>query len=141
MKFVDEFKEFALKGNVFDLAVGVIIGGGFGKVVDSLVTDVIMPPIGLVIGKGFTDKYVLLKQGTDGLNSYASLEAAKKAGAVVFAYGSFVTVVLNFLILALAVFAMVKIINRWRRTEAPAPAPPTPTEELLTEIRDELRKK
>ena len=132
-----EFKEFALKGNVMDLAIGVIIGGAFGKIVDSLVNDIVMPLIGGVVGKvDFHNKFISLV----GSNA-ATLEEAKKAGATL-AYGSFITVVINFVILAFVIFLMVKAINQVRREEATEPAaPPAPTteEKLLTEIRDLLK--
>lgn len=141
MSMVSEFKEFAVKGNVLDLAVGVILGAAFGKVVDSLVNDLIMAPVGAVTGKGFVDSFVVLKAAPSGASTFDSLEAARKAGAVVFAYGNFVTTVFNFLIIAFAVFMLVKLANRWKKPEAVAEAVPTPSEVLLAEIRDELRKK
>ena len=132
-----EFKEFAVKGNVVDLAVGVIIGGAFGKIVDSIVNDLINPILGLVVGKmDFNNKFISLVG-----SPATTLEEAKKAGATL-AYGSFITVLINFIILAFIIFLMVKAINRMRRQEAAAPsAPPAPTreEELLTEIRDLLK--
>lgn len=139
MSMMSEFKEFALKGNVMDLAVGVIIGGAFGKIVDSLVGDVIMPVVGAVTGGlDFTNKFIPLAGQTA-----ATLEEARKAGAVL-AWGSFVTILLNFIILAFVIFMMVKQINRLKRAEpAPAPeAPPAPPEDvvLLREIRDALKK-
>lgn len=137
-----EFKEFAIKGNVMDLAIGVIIGAAFGKIVDSFVNDLIMPIIGLVTGGiDFTNKFALLKSGTDNAASYATLEAAKAAGAVTLNYGQFITIFINFLIVAFALFMVVKAVNRMRREEAAAPeAPPAPTKEeaLLMEIRDLL---
>jgi large conductance mechanosensitive channel len=136
MSFVTEFKEFATKGNVVDLAVGVIIGGAFGKIVDSLVGDVIMPIVGRIFGGlDFSNYYIPLSGQTA-----TTLIEAKKAGAVI-AYGSFITVALNFIILAFIIFVMVKQINRLKRAE-PA-APPAPTAEdvlLLREIRDSLKK-
>jgi large conductance mechanosensitive channel len=135
---MQEFREFAVKGNVMDLAVGVIIGAAFGKIVTSFVEDIVMPPLGLVTGRGknLADLYLNLSG-----RSYASFADAKKAGAAVIGYGSFLSNVFNFLIIALAVFLMVKAVNRLRRQEAVAPsAPPAPTKEetLLTEIRDAL---
>lgn len=139
MGFFSEFKEFAVKGNVMDLAVGVIIGGAFGKIVDSAVNDLIMPLIGKVVGGlDFSNYYVALSGQAAGL----TLADAKKAGAV-FAYGSFITVALNFAILALIIFIMIKQINRLKREEpaAPAAAPVTPEDiVLLREIRDSLKK-
>lgn len=137
---MQEFKQFAMKGNVVDLAVGVIIGGAFGKIVDSLVQDVIMPPIGKLFGGlDFANYYLPLNnQGTQ-----LSLLEAKKAGAVL-AYGNFITILLNFLILAFIIFQMVRLMNKARRGEAPAQPPaaaPTPEDILLLrEIRDALRK-
>ncbi len=139
MSFFTEFKEFAVKGNVMDLAVGVIIGGAFGKIVDSLVGDLIMPIVSKIFGGlDFSNYFIPLAGQTEG-----TLEAAKKAGAVL-AYGNFFTVALNFIILALVIFVMVKQINRLKRDEpAAAPAAPAPTPEdiqLLREIRDSLKK-
>ncbi|HYR25536.1 MAG TPA: large conductance mechanosensitive channel protein MscL [Aquabacterium sp.] len=139
MSFMSEFKAFAVKGNVVDLAVGVIIGGAFGKIVDSLVNDLIMPLVGKVVGGlDFSNYYLALAGQPAGL----TLADAKKAGAV-FAYGSFLTVALNFVILAFIIFLMIKQINRLKN-EAPAePATPAPTPEevvLLREIRDSLKK-
>ena len=136
MSFMTEFKEFATKGNVMDLAVGVIIGGAFGKIVDSLVGDLIMPIVSKIFGGlDFANYFIPLAGQTA-----TTLVEAKKAGAV-FAYGNFITVALNFVILALIIFAMVRQMNRLKR-EAPAAAPaPTPEDVvLLREIRDALRK-
>ncbi len=141
MSMVTEFKEFAVKGNVIDLAVGVIIGGAFGKIVDSVVGDLIMPIIGAVVGKlDFSSLFVVLGQNPDNLTALADL---KKAGIPVLAYGSFITVAVNFGILAFIIFMMVKQINRLKREEpaAPAEAPATPEDiALLREIRDSLKK-
>lgn len=140
MSFMSEFKTFALRGNVVDLAVGVIIGGAFGKIVDSTVNDLVMPLISGVIGKvDFSNLFVVLGQVPP--NTPETLDALKKAGVPVFAYGNFLTVGINFLILAAVIFLMVKQINRLR--EAPAPVePPAPPEDvvLLREIRDALKK-
>jgi large conductance mechanosensitive channel len=135
-----EFREFALRGNVMDLAIGVIIGAAFGKIVTSLVNDLIMPLVGLLVGgrTNFSDYFIALDRGT-----YASLQAARDASAPVFAYGAFITAVLDFLIIALVIFMIVKAVNAFRRKEAETPsAPPAPTREeaLLTEIRDLLKK-
>ncbi|MES2950601.1 MAG: large conductance mechanosensitive channel protein MscL [Pseudomonadota bacterium] len=145
MGMVQEFKDFAVKGNVIDLAVGVIIGGAFGKIVDSVVSDLIMPVVGVAFGKlDFSSLFVVL--GTAPPGTATTLDALKKAGVPVFAYGSFITVAVNFAILAFIIFLMVKQINRLKR-EAPAPAvapePATPPEDvlLLREIRDSLKKK
>lgn len=133
-----EFKEFAVRGSVIDLAIGIIIGAAFTTVVNSLVNDIIMPPVGYLMGGiDFTDFFIVLR-GED----YASLEAAKEAGAVTINYGVFINAIINFLIVAFAVFILVKQVNRFRKQQAAAPAePPAPTtsEKLLTEIRDLLR--
>ena len=136
-----EFREFAMRGNVIDMAVGIIIGAAFGKIVDSLVKDVIMPPIGLLLGKvDFSNLFVLLKAGTPA-GPYASVDAAQKAGAVTLNYGMFVNNVITFLIVGFAVFLLVRAINRMRRPqEAPAVAPPEDVL-LLREIRDSLKVK
>ena len=139
MSFTSEFKEFALKGNVMDLAVGVIIGGAFGKIVDSVVGDLIMPIVGKIFGGlDFANYFIPLSGQTA-----TTLVEAKKAGAV-FAYGNFITVAINFIILAFIIFMMVKQVNRLKRAAPPAPpAPPAPTPEdvlLLREIRDALKR-
>ena len=137
MGFMTEFKEFALKGNVMDLAVGVIIGGAFGKIVDSLVGDVIMPIVGKIFGGlDFSNYFLPLAGQAAGLG----LADAKKAGAVL-AYGNFITIAINFIILAFIIFMMVKQMNRMKK-EAPPAAPAAPAEDvlLLREIRDSLRK-
>ena len=141
MSMMQEFREFALKGNVMDLAVGVIIGGAFGKIVDSMVKDIIMPIIGKFTGGlDFSQKYWVLTPPTktvDGVETYASLQAA---GANLLGWGNFLTIVLNFVILAFIIFQMVKIMNRFRK-EAEPPAPETPEDiALLREIRDSLKK-
>ncbi len=143
MGFIKEFKEFAMKGNVMDMAVGVIIGGAFGKIVSSLVDDVLMPIIGkLTGGVSFVDLFVTLGDG-----DYKTLAAAKEAGAAVFAYGQFIQNIVDFLIVAFCIFLMLKGINKLnRKKEEPKPAEPAapkgPTqEELLAEIRDLLKKK
>ena len=133
-----EFKEFAMKGNVVDMAVGVIIGASFGKIVTSLVSDIIMPPIGLLMGKvDFSSLFVALDRG-----DYPSLTAAKAAGAPTLNYGLFINTVIDFAILAFVIFMLVKQINRLKKPPPPAPAPPpepTLQEKLLMEIRDTLR--
>ena len=143
MGFIKEFKEFAMKGNVMDMAVGVIIGGAFGKIVSSLVDDVLMPLIGKMTGGvSFTDMFVTLGDG-----DFKTLAAAKEAGAAVFAYGQFIQNIVDFLIVAFCIFLMLKGINKMnRKKEEPKPAEPAapkgPTqEELLAEIRDLLKKK
>ncbi|WP_281982619.1 large conductance mechanosensitive channel protein MscL [Azonexus hydrophilus] len=144
MGMLQEFREFAVKGNAMDLAVGVIIGAAFGKIVDSIVGDLIMPLVSMVVGKlDFSNLFVVLGDNPDNLVALADL---KKAGIPVFAYGSFVTILLNFVILAFIIFMIVKQMNRLRKEEAapaPAPAEPPPTPEdvvLLREIRDALKK-
>jgi large conductance mechanosensitive channel len=134
MGFASEFKEFALKGNVMDLAVGVIIGGAFGKIVDSLLNDVIMPIVGKIFGGlDFNNYFIPLAGQAD-----KTLEAAKKAGAVL-AYGSFITTVVNFAILALIIFIMIKQVNRLKKEAPAAPAAPAEDVVLLREIRDSLK--
>lgn len=136
---IQEFKEFAMRGNVIDLAVGIIIGGAFGKIVTSMVNDMLMPLIGLIMGKiSFANLFVAL----DG-KSYPSLAVAKEAGAAVIPYGLFVNSVIDFVIVAFCLFVIIKVINQLKRKEeaAPAPAAEPPAEvKLLTEIRDLLRK-
>ncbi|HTY04283.1 MAG TPA: large conductance mechanosensitive channel protein MscL [Rhodocyclaceae bacterium] len=140
--FVQEFKEFAVKGNVMDLAVGVIIGGAFGKIVDSIVGDLIMPVVGRIFGGlDFNNYFIALKEVPPGVAM--TLAEVKKAGVPVFAYGSFLTILLNFIILAFIIFIMIKQMNRLKREEPAAPAePPPPPEDivLLREIRDSLKK-
>jgi large conductance mechanosensitive channel len=137
---IKEFKEFAIKGNVVDLATGVIIGAAFGGIVTSLVNDLIMPPIGVLIGNvDFKNLHVLLKAGAKAAPPYATLQAAHDAGAVTWNYGVFINTVINFLIIALTIFVMVQVIHRLRREE-PAPAAPPRQEVLLEEIRDLLKK-
>lgn len=137
MSFVAEFKEFAIKGNVIDLAVGVIIGGAFGKIVDSIVGDLIMPVVSKLFGGlDFSNYYIGLAGQAQGL----PLAEAKKAGAV-FAYGNFITVGLNFLILAVIIFMMVKQINRLKKSAPPPPPAETPEDVvLLRQIRDSLKR-
>lgn len=137
MSMASEFKDFISKGNVMDLAVGVIIGGAFGKIVDSLVGDIIMPIVGKIFGGlDFSNMYIPL----NGQDTALALVEAKKAGAVL-AYGNFITIVLNFVILAFVIFQMVKMVNRMKKAEpAPAPAPTPEDVVLLREIRDALKK-
>ncbi len=136
MSMMNEFREFALRGNVVDLAVGVIVGAAFGKIVDSLVADVIMPLIGMVVGGLDFSNYFIPLAG----QTATTLAEAKKAGAVL-AYGSFITVALNFVILAFIIFIMVRQMNRFRRAAPPPPPAPTPEDVvLLREIRDSLRR-
>lgn len=136
MSFMSEFKEFAVKGNVMDLAVGVIIGGAFGKIVDSVVGDLIMPIVGKIFGGLDFNNYFIPLSG----QTATTLVEAKKAGAV-FAYGSFLTILLNFIILAFIIFLMIKQMNRLKREAPPAPPAPTPEDVLLLrEIRDALKR-
>ena len=139
MSIVKEFREFAVKGNVIDLAVGVIIGGAFGRIVDSLVKDVVMPLINALLGGAvdFSNKYWVL---SGNVAAGASLDAAQKSG-VVFAWGNFVTVLLNFVILAFVIFWMVKAVNRVKSGLDAVPAPTPEDVVLLREIRDELKKR
>ncbi len=133
-----EFRDFAVRGNVVDLAVGMIIGAAFTSIVNSLVTDILMPPLGLIIGGvDFSNFFLVLK----GEGDFANLAAAQAAGAVTFNYGLFINAIIKFLIVAFAIFMLVRQINRLRVApkEPTAPPPPTPSETLLTEIRDLLR--
>jgi large conductance mechanosensitive channel len=145
MKLIGEFKEFVMRGNVVDLAVGVIIGAAFGKIVTSMVNDILMPPIGKVMGGvNFSDLFVNLDPGKLAKSGgpIRSLAQAKEAGAAVIAYGSFINNVIDFLIVAACIFALIKAMNALRRKPAPAPdvpPAPTPQEKLLTEIRDLLK--
>ena len=142
MAMLKEFKEFAVKGNVIDLAVGVIIGAAFGKIVDSLVGDIIMPIVGAIFGKlDFSSLFLVLGNAPAG--TAMTLDALKKAGVPVLAYGNFITVAINFIILAFVIFLMIKQINRMKREAPAAPAAPAATPEdvvLLREIRDSLKK-
>jgi large conductance mechanosensitive channel len=138
---MEEFKTFAVKGNVMDLAVGVIIGGAFGKIVDSVVGDLIMPVVGKIFG-GLDFSNMLIVLG-DNPNKLTALADLKKAGIATFAYGNFITVLINFIILAWIIFLMVKAMNKLKKEEPAAPAAPAPTPEdvlLLREIRDSLKK-
>jgi large conductance mechanosensitive channel len=142
MGMMQEFKDFALKGNVMDLAVGVIIGGAFGKIVDSIVGDLIMPIVGKIFGGlNFSEMYIMLAppaKAVEGATSYATLKAA---GANLFAYGNFITIAVNFIILAFIIFMMVKQMNRLKKEAAPTIPAATPEDVvLLREIRDSLRK-
>jgi large conductance mechanosensitive channel len=138
-----EFKQFAMRGNVVDMAVGIIIGAAFGKIVESLVKDLIMPPIGMLLGKvDFANLFVVLREGSNP-GPYLSVDAAQKAGAVTFNYGVFINTCISFIIVAFAVFMLIRAINRLKQKEAEAPAAPVPTPEdvlLLREIRDSLKK-
>ena len=141
MSVLKEFKEFAMKGNVMDLAVGVIIGGAFGKIVDSVVGDLIMPIVAWIMGGklDFSGMFLILGKVPEG--TAMTLDALKKAQVPVFAYGNFITILVNFIILAFIIFMMVKQMNRLRKAEPPAPPPATPEDiVLLREIRDSLKK-
>lgn len=142
MSIIKEFREFAVQGNVVDMAVGIIIGGAFGTIVSSLVNDIIMPPVGLLLGGvDFAELFFVLGEG-----EFATLAAAQEAGAATINYGLFINNVISFIIVALAVFMMIRAINKIKREEAevePAPEEPAPTPEditLLREIRDSLKK-
>jgi large conductance mechanosensitive channel len=140
-KMMKEFRAFAVRGNVVDLAVGVIIGGAFGKIVDSLVNDIVMPLISTLLGGriDFTNLFIVL--GTVPENVPRTFDTLKKAGIPIFAYGNFITILINFILLAFVIFQMVKIINKIR-DEEPKPTPPTPEDILLLrEIRDYLKEK
>lgn len=141
MSMLQEFKAFAMRGNVIDLAVGVIIGGAFGKIVDSVVGDLIMPIVAWIMGGklDFSGMYFVLGNVPPG--TAMTLDALKKAQVPVFAYGSFVTILVNFVILAFIIFVMIKQMNRLKKDEPPAPPPVTPEDILLLrEIRDSLKK-
>jgi len=147
MGMVQEFRDFALKGNVIDLAVGVIIGGAFGKIVDSLVKDIIMPIVGKIFGGlNFTEIFIVLTPPTKAFEGATSYDSLTKAGANLFAYGNFITIVINFIILAFVVFQIVKAFNKTKDavskpvSDAP-PAPPAEDIVLLREIRDALSKR
>lgn len=141
MSFMSEFREFAVKGNAMDLAIGVIIGAAFGKIVASIVDDLVMPLVGAIFGGlGFANQFVLLGPAPEGA-ALLTLAEVREAGVPVLAYGNFLTIVVNFILLALIVFVFVRQLNRMRR-QAPAAAPAAPVEEilLLREIRDSLKK-
>ncbi|MEZ5450806.1 MAG: large-conductance mechanosensitive channel protein MscL [Thiolinea sp.] len=128
MSFISEFKEFAMKGNVVDMAVGIIIGAAFGKIVASFVNDILMPPLGMLLGGvNFTDLALVLKEGAEG------------AGGVAIKYGAFIQTIIDFLIIAMAIFVAIKVMNKLKRPEEAAPPAGPSQEELLTEIRDLLK--
>ena len=141
MAVLKEFREFAVKGNVVDLAVGIIIGGAFGKIVDSLVNDIVMPVISSLLGGkiDFTNLFIVLGNLPDGVPR--TFDALKKAGIPIFAYGNFITISINFILLAFVIFQMVKMVNRIRSAEAPPPAVTPEDIILLREIRDSLQNK
>jgi large conductance mechanosensitive channel len=141
MAVLKEFREFAVKGNVVDLAVGIIIGGAFGKIVDSLVNDIVMPVISSLLGGkiDFTNLFIVLGSVPDGVPR--TFDALKKAGIPIFAYGNFITISINFILLAFVIFQMVKVVNRIRAAEASPPAVTPEDIILLREIRDSLQNK
>ena len=135
-----EFREFAMRGNVVDLAVGLILGAAFGAIVTSFVNDVVMPPIGMLLGGAdFSNLFVLLKAGAKAAPPYASIADAKAAGAITLNIGVFINTIINFVFVALSMFVLVKGMNSARRTTPPPPAEPPPQERLLSEIRDLLK--
>ena len=141
MSFATEFREFAVKGNVMDLAVGVIIGAAFGKIVDSLVKDLIMPIVGRIFGGlDFANAFIMLGGPPAGYGGPMTYEALTKAGVPLFAYGNFITVAINFIILAFVIFLMVKQMNKLKRDQPAAPTAPAEDVVLLREIRDALKK-
>ena len=139
MGMLNEFKTFAMKGNVMDLAVGVIIGGAFGKIVSSLVDDVIMPVVSAILGGKLDFSSLLVPLGRVPEGTAMTLDALRKAGIPVFAYGNFITILVNFVLLAFVIFLMVKVLNRWKNEAPAAPAAPPASEVLLAEIRDLLK--
>lgn len=144
-KFIQEFKEFAVRGNVMDMAVGIIIGGAFGKIVSSLVNDVIMPPIGLIVGNGFADQKVVLREAVAEQVNEAGEVIAPAVQEITLNYGNFIQTTVDFVIIAFIIFLMIKGMNAMRKKEAEA-APAAPAEDpadiaLLKEIRDELKKR
>ena len=135
-----EFREFAMRGNVVDLAVGLILGAAFGAIITSLVNDVIMPPVGMLLGGAdFSNLFVLLKAGAKAAPPYASIADAKAAGAITLNIGVFINTIINFVLVAFSMFVLVKGMNAARRTTPPPPAEPPPQERLLAEIRDLLK--
>jgi len=136
-----EFKEFALKGNLVDIAIGLTMGVAFGALVGSFVADIFSPPLGLLLGGAdFANMFVVLREGTKAAGPYASVAAAKEAGAVILTYGVFINALINFLIVAFVMFLIVKAMNKLKTPAAVAPAGPTPDQQLLTEIRDLLKR-
>lgn len=130
MGMIKEFKEFAVKGNVVDMAVGIVIGAAFGTIVKSLVADIIMPPIGLLLGNvDFSNLFIVIKEGTAGAAAYATIADAQAAGAVTLNYGQFINTIISFLIVAFAIFMLIKAMNKAKRAEEPAPAAAPTTKE------------
>ncbi len=135
-----EFKEFAMKGSVLDMAIGIVIGGAFSPIVKSLVDDLLMPPIGMLMGGvDFANMFAVLKEGAEVVGPYETVAAAQEAGAVTINYGAFINTIITFLIVAFAIFMMVKTFNRWKQEEEEAPAAPAADIVLLEEIRDSLK--
>ena len=144
MGFIKEFQEFAVKGNVMDMAVGVIIGGAFGKIVASLVNDIIMPPLGLITGNGFTDLKLVLKPATAAITDASGNVVTPEVAEVALNYGNFIQNTVDFIIIAFVIFLLIKGMNSLRKKEEPAPAAPAedPADiALLKETRDELKKR
>ena len=144
MGFIKEFQEFAVKGNVMDMAVGVIIGGAFGKIVASLVNDIIMPPLGLITGNGFTDLKLVLKPATAAITDASGNVVTPEVAEVALNYGNFIQNTVDFILIAFVIFLLIKGMNSLRKKEEPAPAAPAedPADiALLKEIRDELKKR
>lgn len=144
MGFIKEFQEFAVKGNVMDMAVGVIIGGAFGKIVASLVNDIIMPPLGLITGNGFTDLKLVLKPATAAITDASGNVVTPEVAEVALNYGNFIQNTVDFIFIAFVIFLLIKGMNSLRKKEEPAPAAPAedPADiALLKEIRDELKKR
>jgi large conductance mechanosensitive channel len=143
MGFLKDFKSFAMRGNVMDLAVAVVIGGAFGKIVTAMVNDIIMPFVGIITGGGkFTDRFIVLKPGKEG-DTYETLAQAREASANVLAYGNFIQTIVDFLIIAFCIFLVIRTMEKLKKKEEAAPtAPPEPstTDKLLMEIRDALKK-
>lgn len=139
---LQEFKDFIVRGNVLDLAVGIVIGAAFTTIVNSLVADVIMPPVGLLMnGIDFSNLFIVIKAAGDGVTDFATLKAAKDAGAITLNIGTFINAMINFLIVSAAIFMIVKSVNRFKKAEAAAPLAPPATELYLKEIRDLLAKR
>ncbi len=141
MGFIKEFQEFAVKGNVMDMAVGVIIGGAFGKIVASLVNDIIMPPLGLITGNGFTDLKLVLKPATAAITDASGNVVTPEVAEVALNYGNFIQNTVDFIIIAFVIFLLIKGMNSLRKKEEPAPAEDPADIALLKEIRDELKKR
>jgi len=139
---LNEFKTFIMRGNVLDLAIGIVIGAAFTSIVNSLVADVIMPPIGVILnGIDFSNLFIVIKTAADGASDFTTLKAAQDAGAVTLNIGLFINAIINFLIVSGAIFIIVKNVNRFKKAEEAAPAAPSPSEAYLKEIRDLLAKK